>query len=60
MSEIAAPPATPAPLGFPAPTATPAPLGIPAPEIPAPDWYTEFFTELPNEFWRRAAPPKSA
>jgi len=55
-----APPATPAPLGFPAPPATPAPLGIPAPETPAPDWYTEFFTELPNEFWRRAAPPKSA
>ena len=33
---------------------------IPTPEIPAPDWYTEFFTELPNEFWRRAAPPESA
>ena len=29
------------------------------PEIPPPDWYTEFFTELPNEFWRRAAPPES-
>lgn len=29
-------------------------------EIPASDWYTEFFTELPNEFWRRAAPPESA
>ncbi|WP_217921547.1 SAM-dependent methyltransferase [Miltoncostaea oceani] len=23
--------------------------------VPA-DWYTEFFTELPNEFWRRAVP----
>ena len=32
----------------------------PAPEIPAPDWYADFFTELPNEFWRRAAPPESA
>ena len=27
---------------------------------PAPDWYRSFFTELPNEFWRRAAPPESA
>src|SRR5664280_2724543 len=27
--------------------------------LPTP-WYTEFFTELPNEFWRRAAPPESA
>ena len=40
---------------IPAVPATPAP-----PEIPASDWYTEFFTELPNEFWRRAAPPESA
>lgn len=22
------------------------------------DWYTRFFTELPNEFWRRAATPE--
>lgn len=24
------------------------------------DWYTHFFTELPNEFWRRAGPPQAA
>jgi hypothetical protein len=24
------------------------------------DWYARFFTELPNEFWRRAAPPETA
>jgi SAM-dependent methyltransferase len=23
------------------------------------DWYTNFFTELPNEFWRRAVPPQA-
>lgn len=23
-------------------------------------WYTDFFTELPNEFWRRAVPPGAA
>jgi len=23
----------------------------------ASDWYADFFTELPNEFWRRAVPP---
>jgi SAM-dependent methyltransferase len=23
------------------------------------DWYTDFFTELPNEFWRRAVPPRA-
>jgi SAM-dependent methyltransferase len=23
------------------------------------DWYTDFFTELPNEFWRRAVPPEA-
>ncbi|SHG25190.1 SAM-dependent methyltransferase [Streptoalloteichus hindustanus] len=23
---------------------------------PSPDWYTHFFTELPNEFWRRLTP----
>jgi cyclopropane fatty-acyl-phospholipid synthase-like methyltransferase len=22
------------------------------------DWYADFFTELPNEFWRRAVPPQ--
>jgi SAM-dependent methyltransferase len=26
--------------------------------VPA-DWYTDFFTELPNEFWRRAVPPEA-
>ena len=26
----------------------------------ADDWYARFFTELPNEFWRRAAPPEAA
>ncbi|CAI7979922.1 Methyltransferase type 11 [Frankia sp. Hr75.2] len=25
---------------------------------PSPEWFTEFFTELPNEFWRRAATPE--
>jgi 2-polyprenyl-3-methyl-5-hydroxy-6-metoxy-1,4-benzoquinol methylase len=29
-------------------------------ELPAEDWYRRFFTELPNEFWRQAAPPASA
>jgi SAM-dependent methyltransferase len=29
-------------------------------DLPAADWYRGFFTELPNEFWRRAAPPESA
>jgi cyclopropane fatty-acyl-phospholipid synthase-like methyltransferase len=24
-----------------------------------PDWYTRFFTELPNEFWRRVVPPEA-
>lgn len=24
-----------------------------------PDWYAHFFTELPNEFWRRAVPPQA-
>lgn len=24
-----------------------------------PDWYADFFTELPNEFWRRAVPPEA-
>ncbi|HMA47186.1 MAG TPA: class I SAM-dependent methyltransferase, partial [Frankiaceae bacterium] len=23
-------------------------------------WYADFFTELPNEFWRRAVPPAAA
>jgi SAM-dependent methyltransferase len=23
------------------------------------DWYNDFFTELPNEFWRRAVPPEA-
>ncbi len=23
------------------------------------DWFTDFFTELPNEFWRRAVPPEA-
>lgn len=23
------------------------------------DWYARFFTELPNEFWRRAVPPQA-
>lgn len=23
-------------------------------------WYADFFTELPNEFWRRAVPPEAA
>ena len=23
------------------------------------DWYARFFTELPNEFWRRAVPPEA-
>jgi SAM-dependent methyltransferase len=23
------------------------------------DWYKDFFTELPNEFWRRAVPPEA-
>ncbi len=23
------------------------------------DWYADFFTELPNEFWRRAVPPEA-
>jgi cyclopropane fatty-acyl-phospholipid synthase-like methyltransferase len=27
-------------------------------EIPSATWYTDFFTELPNEFWRRAVPPE--
>ena len=26
----------------------------------SPTWYTDFFTELPNEFWRRAVPPGAA
>lgn len=26
----------------------------------SPTWYQEFFTELPNEFWRQAMPPGSA
>lgn len=26
----------------------------------SPTWYQDFFTELPNEFWRRAMPPESA
>lgn len=25
----------------------------------SPVWYRDFFTELPNEFWRRAVPPQS-
>lgn len=25
--------------------------------IPSSTWYVDFFTELPNEFWRRAVPP---
>jgi SAM-dependent methyltransferase len=25
----------------------------------ADDWYTDFWTELPNEFWRRAVPPEA-
>jgi SAM-dependent methyltransferase len=26
--------------------------------IPSSTWYVDFFTELPNEFWRRAVPPE--
>lgn len=26
--------------------------------IPSSTWYMDFFTELPNEFWRRAVPPE--
>ncbi|WP_367129178.1 cyclopropane-fatty-acyl-phospholipid synthase family protein [Saccharothrix sp. HUAS TT1] len=26
--------------------------------IPPSTWYVDFFTELPNEFWRRAVPPE--
>ncbi|TQM85281.1 methyltransferase family protein [Saccharothrix saharensis] len=26
--------------------------------IPSSTWYEDFFTELPNEFWRRAVPPE--
>ncbi|QFZ24564.1 class I SAM-dependent methyltransferase [Saccharothrix syringae] len=26
--------------------------------MPPPTWYVDFFTELPNEFWRRAVPPE--
>lgn len=26
----------------------------------ADDWYARLFTELPDEFWRRAAPPEAA
>ncbi len=26
----------------------------------SPTWYQDFFTELPNEFWRQAMPPESA
>ncbi|GAA1311478.1 class I SAM-dependent methyltransferase [Saccharothrix xinjiangensis] len=25
---------------------------------PSSTWYVDFFTELPNEFWRRAVPPE--
>lgn len=28
------------------------------PGIPSSTWYVDFFTELPNEFWRRAVPPE--
>jgi cyclopropane fatty-acyl-phospholipid synthase-like methyltransferase len=28
-------------------------------ETPPTDWYTTFFTELPNEFWRRAVPAEA-
>ncbi|MGX7829667.1 class I SAM-dependent methyltransferase [Actinokineospora sp. 24-640] len=27
--------------------------------IPSSTWYVDFFTELPNEFWRRAVPPET-
>ncbi len=27
-------------------------------QVPS-DWYADFFTELPNEFWRRAVPPQA-
>ena len=29
------------------------------PEHVPSDWYARFFTELPNEFWRRAVPPQA-
>ena len=29
-----------------------------AEDVPS-DWYADFFTELPNEFWRRAVPPQA-
>ena len=28
-------------------------------DMPSSTWYVDFFTELPNEFWRRAVPPKA-
>ncbi len=28
------------------------------PQAVPPDWYARFFTELPNEFRRRAVPPE--
>lgn len=28
-------------------------------ESVSPTWYADFFTELPNEFWRRAVPPEA-
>lgn len=31
----------------------------PTPELtPSPTWYADFFTELPNAFWRAAVPPE--
>jgi len=32
---------------------------LPLSEIISSAWYADFFTELPNEFWRRAVPPES-
>jgi SAM-dependent methyltransferase len=31
----------------------------PLSQIVSSHWYADFFTELPNEFWRRAVPPES-
>jgi SAM-dependent methyltransferase len=33
-------------------------MSAPAEHVPS-DWYADFFTELPNEFWRRAVSPEA-
>jgi SAM-dependent methyltransferase len=33
---------------------------FPLSDLPSSAWYADFFTELPNEFWRRAVPPEAA